>query len=407
MEDQITWQDLDSSFGRMCQGLFQATGAETSKPSSRRLSASQSRKRPMCLCLKRAGRSPDASTMTWEDGLLLGEYTMPSTGESPREENASLLSQFLEDSPHPKYFLSERACAGILNRAERRGKKLPPELESALLAQSRSRSEAENLGGGKERTGALSTLNNQSVLPCSGFDYKQGAKAGSIGFQTEQAPTLNAAKQMAVFDARGNGDGAGDCTITGDHQSRVTDYTALVSCYATQGFGRHRKDDLANSFKAGDYKRITELVAVGIDSECNAYREQFRAHCSGGAEEKVYANDYVRRLTPMECERLQGYPDGWTDIGPWTDSKGKTHKESSDSARYKALGNSIALPFWFYLLRRISAQYERPATLGSLFDGIGGFPLCWEKCNGEGTALWASEIEEFPMAVTKVRFNDQ
>ena len=51
----------------------------------------------------------------------------------------------------------------------------------------------------------------------------------------------------------------------------------------------------------------------------------------------------VRRLTPLECERLQGYPDGWTDIGPWTDSAGKLHKESSDSARYKALGNSIYL----------------------------------------------------------------
>ncbi len=114
----------------------------------------------------------------------------------------------------------------------------------------------------------------------------------------------------------------------------------------------------------------------------------------------------VRRLTPMECERLQGYPDGWTDIGEWTDTKGKMHKESSDSARYKALGNSIALPFWFYLLRRISAQYERPATLGSLFDGIGGFPLCWERCNGQGTARWASEIEEFPIAVTKRHFGE-
>lgn len=114
----------------------------------------------------------------------------------------------------------------------------------------------------------------------------------------------------------------------------------------------------------------------------------------------------VRRLTPTECERLQGYPDGWTDIGAWTDTKGKIHKESSDSARYKALGNSIALPFWFYLLRRISAQYERPATLGSLFDGIGGFPLCWERCNGRGTARWASEIEEFPIAVTQYWFEE-
>lgn len=117
-------------------------------------------------------------------------------------------------------------------------------------------------------------------------------------------------------------------------------------------------------------------------------------------------NYIVRRLTPLECERLQGFPDGWTDIGDWTDSKGKVHKGDSDSPRYKALGNSIALPFWFYLLRRISATYERPATLGSLFDGIGGFPLCWETCNGKGTARWASEIEEFPIAVTKKHFKE-
>ncbi len=46
----------------------------------------------------------------------------------------------------------------------------------------------------------------------------------------------------------------------------------------------------------------------------------------------------VRRLTPLECERLQGFPDGWTDI-PW---KGKKH--TLDSPRYKALGNSMAVP---------------------------------------------------------------
>ena len=111
----------------------------------------------------------------------------------------------------------------------------------------------------------------------------------------------------------------------------------------------------------------------------------------------------VRRLTPLECERLQGYPDGWTDIGEWVDSKGKRH-DSSDSARYKALGNSIALPFWRWLMRRISAQYVGTPTLGSLFDGIGGFPLCWEGINGKGSARWASEIEEFPIAVTKFHF---
>ena len=109
----------------------------------------------------------------------------------------------------------------------------------------------------------------------------------------------------------------------------------------------------------------------------------------------------VRRLTPKECERLQGYPDGWTDIGEWTDSKGKRHKDA-DSPRYKALGNSIALPFWAWLARRICAQYERPMTMASLFDGIGGFPLVFSRAGA--VPVWASEIEEFPIAVTKLRF---
>jgi DNA (cytosine-5)-methyltransferase 1 len=110
----------------------------------------------------------------------------------------------------------------------------------------------------------------------------------------------------------------------------------------------------------------------------------------------------VRRLTPLECERLQGYPDGWTDIGEWVDSNGKK-RQTSDAARYKALGNSIALPPWKWVLKRLCACYERDATMASLFDGIGGFPYLWEQLNGKGTCLWASEIEEFPIAVTKVR----
>ena len=116
----------------------------------------------------------------------------------------------------------------------------------------------------------------------------------------------------------------------------------------------------------------------------------------------------VRRVTTLECERLQGFPDGWTDLGEWTDTNGKVH-QTTDSARYKALGNSIAVGyannksgFWCWLARRISAQYEHQVTIGSLFDGIGGFPLAFESCGGK--AVWASEIEEFPIAVTKRRF---
>ena len=111
----------------------------------------------------------------------------------------------------------------------------------------------------------------------------------------------------------------------------------------------------------------------------------------------------VRRLTPTECERLQGYPDGWTDIGDWIDSKGKKHKGDSDAPRYKALGNSIALPFWEWMAERMVKQLDKSnPTMASLFDGIGGFPLVFSRYGCE--PIWASEIEEFPIAVTKKHF---
>lgn len=119
------------------------------------------------------------------------------------------------------------------------------------------------------------------------------------------------------------------------------------------------------------------------------------------------AQYFVRRLTPLECERLQGFPDGWTDIGEWTDSKGKVHKESTDSARYKALGNSIAIPPWTYVLQRLSLCCGAKPTMASLFDGISGFPYIWESLNGKGSCVWASEIEDFPIAVTKYHFPEE
>lgn len=116
----------------------------------------------------------------------------------------------------------------------------------------------------------------------------------------------------------------------------------------------------------------------------------------------------VRRLTPLECERLQGYPDGWTDIGEWVDSKGKKHKDA-DSPRYKALGNSIALPFWQWMAKRMVGYLREDGVtepkMASLFDGIGGFPLVYSRCGCK--PIWASEIEEFPIAVTKVRFPEE
>lgn len=151
-----------------------------------------------------------------------------------------------------------------------------------------------------------------------------------------------------------------------------------------------------------------------------------RAEMHGNVPAVVFSDvAIVRRLTPLECERLQGYPDGWTAIGEivgynvYTDDEGNEYKDPireytdgngkrkkvTDSARYKALGNSISIPNWFYVLQKLTLYCGADTTMASLFDGIGGFPLIWETLNGKGSCVWASEIEEFPIAVTKFRFN--
>lgn len=125
------------------------------------------------------------------------------------------------------------------------------------------------------------------------------------------------------------------------------------------------------------YRLNTGYTMTLVDRNCVAY------------------DDVLRWLTPLECERMQGFPDDWTNI-----------EGASDARRYEALGNSIALPFWRWMFRRMAGRLPPGAKLGSLFDGIGGFPLLWQEIHGDGTARWASEINEFGIAVTKRHFGE-
>lgn len=263
-----------------------------------------------------------------------------------------------------------------------------------------------------------------SVL-CAGFKLGNSEQARSIGYQEELSPTLNAecgGNKPAVVAPSVALDMTHACDVIrecGEQapslQARMGTGGNQVPCtYQMNGFGDYRAAEVASSCKQRDFKDGTDLVCSSVD--CRNFREggeingTLQAKESGGQSlnlnNTVRQNMVVRRLTPMECERLQGFPDHWTDIGEWTDEKGKKHKDA-DSPRYKALGNSIALPFWDWMLRRMARYLPDGATLGSLFDGIGGFPLIFERIHGRGTARWASEIEQFPIAVTKKHFPEE
>lgn len=288
---------------------------------------------------------------------------------------------------------------------------------------------------------------NQEAVLCAGFKLGNSEQARSIGYAEEQAPTLNAecggnkpavlclndqggnvmgvshdvsgtlraqehGHQPSILDMSHACDVIRDCgEVAPSLQARMgTGGNQIPLTYQMQGFGDYREGGVASSCKQRDFKDSTDLVC---SVDCRNFTEGGEINGTLQAKESgdqslnlnntVRQNMVVRRLTPLECERLQGFPDHWTDLGEWTDSRGKRHKDA-DSPRYKALGNSIALPPWKWLLKRLCGNYERDATMASLFDGIGGFPLVWEQLNGRGTCLWASEIEEFPIAVTKRRF---
>lgn len=260
---------------------------------------------------------------------------------------------------------------------------------------------------------------------------RSGCEGGGKGalWQTEKSATLSTLQdqtlfQPVVYDARGNGDGRTCPTITGDHENRITDYTAIAierKTFNEQSFSHYKESDKCSTLKAkagnignGSESLVVEKTSIAVDGYNGAVTGEKAAsltckndgsHSGPLVAEKTICW-IVRRLTPVECERLQGYPDDYTNIGDWTDSKGKKHKYA-DSPRYKALGNSIALPQWFWLVQKMRPYLKEKPTLGSLFDGIGGFPLVWQIAYGEGTARWASEIEEFPMAVTKRRFGEE
>lgn len=415
--------------------------------------------------------------MKWEDdGAWCGELTTRNTGECPNAVVVSRLSQILEETPHPKYNLTPKACQGILRRAERRGKDLPKLLKAVLIRQSQGASPQERTeapapteaptsyavrirggcdGGGKgalvqtEKSGTLGTGNDQTIfcmatqqggaelrtddraptltaaagmsgnnqpVVCAGFKLGNSEKARSIGYQEELSPTLNAecgGNKPAVVAPAVALDMTHACDVIRECGEQVPALQARMWTGGNQvpltygiGNGQANEAGIMAEEVSQTLNTMHDAQAVMCEDVSHALRAKANCAYREDAETYLVQNMVVRRLTPLECTRLQGYPDGWVDIGDWTDEKGKKHKDA-DSPKYKALGNSIALPFWDWMLRRMARYLPEGATLGSLFDGIGGFPLCFERIHGKGTARWASEIEPFPIAVTKRWFGEE
>ena len=345
----------------------------------------------------------------------VGESSTLNTGVSPRVARGSSLWQILEPHPHRKYFLSRKACLGILRRARKRGKVLPAPLHLALEMQSglrmidlmtlaqlglikayhiNQRNEGIDLGSTAGALMATSNLQMQTFV--ASFSAGAGASAGGIGYREGVAPTLKAGSSgnsmppvLCINDQGGERmDVTVDKTATlraqmGNHQPLIFESHGMDARYrqmdsvapamsARCGTGGNNVPlvgeqvyclagntidrEPENGGNGIGYQENVSYTLTGFDRHAVFRRQRVDAFTTdeiAGTQSARQSRDatdlilhtcelmgdkdlpilLIRRLTPLECERLQGFPDGWTDI-----------PGASDSARYKALGNSVAIP---------------------------------------------------------------
>ena len=342
----------------------------------------------------------------WEmRSALHGGAFLRNTGPSPRDATESCLSQILEDHPPKKYYLTTAACLGILRRAKERGKPLPKALDTALRIQAG----LIGLPEGREKTvpfddsAVLAQPGMKQQTFAASFSAGASATAGTIGYAEEVAPTLKGSPSgncmpsvMCLHDQGGQrmdtcenmtgtlrasekehqplvyenhgvdariresgevsptvtaryGTGGGNTPLVQEpnevycivgniidrqpenggngcgYQENLA-YT-ITTCdrhavFARQRVDEFRGDDIASTQSARQAKDATDLVVE---------------------PDRQYAQ-FIRRLTPLECERLQGFPDDWTNI-----------PGASDSARYRALGNSVPVPCVEFIMKSLQA----------------------------------------------------
>ena len=371
-----------------------------------------------------------------------GDASTLNTGVSPREENGSSLSRILQEDPPKRYFLTRKACLGILRRAAERGKGLPEKLKRALEMQAglvwpggekseeadaydelpqpvafaaNQRDEVRDLGEKSAALAAEPGMKQQTFVAqpeeVTAFHVNQRNELIDLHGKSG-ALMATRSDQMQTFVLQGNmigrkdengpqGDGVNeDVCFTLDATDRHA-VCAPEDVYAmTTGSYMQVAKEVAPTLMARDYKDPTTIAPAPHLNEGVAGTVATGAHPSGFNGQDAF-NDRlvidnpeaqpapvtytVRRLTPTECARLQGFPDWWCrDLGTenpteeelafWADvfethrkivthaKKPKTEKQIrkwladpyTDSAEYRIWGNGICLANAFFVLAGIA-----------------------------------------------------
>ena len=322
MWEFLTNLDPSGAFGKMCQVSSVVGGGEILAVSSVRWGKSGMGGPTGCLTL--------------------------NTLEYPKDADECLLSDVLEIGSLPqKYYLTPTACQGILRRAEKRGKELPILLLTALqhcVQEITKESEITKLRGGN----LIMTEKVSPTLQTSCNDYSRADGFTMMVYETH--PADSRVKEM------------GDTcqTVTSRWGTGGGNVPIVQKAYSI------REDATANNFSATPLEVTPALqalrpsvqshhaqtfIAQGFDAYNNSVTGNVSKTLDTGADYHHVPNVYsstmsVRRLTPTECERLQGFPDNYTNI----------KENCPDGPRYKALGNSMAVPVMKWIGERINAK---------------------------------------------------
>jgi len=266
----------------------------------------------------------------------------------------------------------------------------------ALQGNGIDRADSAGCNGRGWRESVCYTLNTID-RPAICFKAGQGARARSLGESATVSPTLGSEPgsnsiPAVCYDARGNGDGIHSPTLTGDHENRITDYTTIC----VMAHGQSNAEITENISPTITCNHEQPIAAYGVDCRNGALDKErthtLQAKASGGQslnctpsvlmDGKPQRKYIIRRLTPLECNRLQGFPDGWGKLEHKADMNGEEaafwenvrrtraevggkpyrpcasraallkwyNKLHTDSAEYRMWGNGIALPNAYFVI---------------------------------------------------------
>lgn len=332
----------------------------------------------------------------WEyDPVWLGSPGTLNTSECPSAVKESSLSRILQATAPYRYYLTRIACLGILRRAEERGKALPPLLEQALMNQAGINKLRHHEKRVPQMQAAGFLAESSSTAHSVGFEeglaptMKAGGKSGAVmlptyclndqggqrmDFAEDQSGTLRAQShghEPLVFENHGI-----DARYTGPHEVSPTmsarygtggNNTPLVAretawCITGNAIDREPQnggnglgidENIAFTLTATDHHAVFSRQRIDLFKPDEIASTESARQYKDATDLVLEAGEslealLIRRLMPVECERLQGYPDGWTDLSG-----------ASDSARYKALGNSVAIPCVDRLMLGIATAYQK------------------------------------------------